>query len=383
MNRLCCFALFTAALTYGQEAPNRTTFEEYPAIVLSNDKLEATVLTQGTSIVNLVLRDDAAKLSPLWNPQRMARERKQQGWKTPGFGHFVCVDGFGPSSPEEQKAGLGMHGEAHQQNYEIVRYGKQGGVLAVTFAAKLPLVEERFQRTIRMVDGEPVLYVESELESLLAFDRPVNWAEHATIGAPFLEPGKTVVDLPAKQSRTRWYGGGGGLPHRLASFADFEWPGAPGVDGKVVDLRLTPAPPNSGDHAAMLLDTNRKRVFVTMLHPEKHLLLGYIFNREEYPWVQNWENYQPDGQLARGLEFGTQPYDVPRRQAIDTHEMFGMPAYRWLPAKSKIGSRFVMFYAHAPEGMTKVDDVRFEAGKIAVEDRTAGKRLEIPASLGL
>ena len=46
-----------------------------------------------------------------------------------------------------------------------------------------------------MVDGENIVYVESRLENLLGFDRPVNWAEHATIGSPFLESGATVVDV--------------------------------------------------------------------------------------------------------------------------------------------------------------------------------------------
>jgi hypothetical protein len=367
------------------QTPPKTTFESYPTLVVSNDKLEATVLTTGTSIVNLVLKDDPAALSPLWNPQRMARERKKEAgaWKTPGFGHFVCVDGFGPSSREEQAAGMPMHGEAHQQNYEIVRYAKEGNSLTLTLAAKLPVAQENFRRTIRLIDGENVVYVESELESLLGFDRPVNWAEHATMGAPFLEPGQTVVDLPAGPSKTRWYSGGGDLPHRLVSFQEFQWPNAPTIDGKTVDVRGTPNPPNSGDHTTTLVDRGRRLAFITMLHPGKRLLLGYVFNREEYPWVQNWEYYPPDGQLARGLEFGTQPYDVPRRQAIDTHEMFGAPTYRWLPAKGKIGTRFLMFYVHTPDGMTKIDDVRLENGKITVEDRTAAKRLEIPASLGL
>ena len=63
--------------------------------------------------------------------------------------------------------------------------------------------------------------------------------------------------------------------------------------------------------------------------------------------------------------------------------MFDMPVSRWLPAKSKITSRFLFFYVTTPEGMTKVDDVRLEDGKIVVEDRGAGKRIVLAASLPL
>jgi hypothetical protein len=58
---------------------------------------------------------------------------------------------------------------------------------------------------LRMVDGENVVYVESQLENLMGFDRPINWGEHATIGSPLLEPGVTVVDLSGGRSETTDY----------------------------------------------------------------------------------------------------------------------------------------------------------------------------------
>jgi hypothetical protein len=60
--------------------------------------------------------------------------------------------------------------------------------------------------------------------------------------------------------------------------------------------------------------------------------------------------YPPTRKMARGLEFGTQPFDVPRREVITAGPMFGTPKYRWLPAKSKIKTRFLLFYAPVPEG---------------------------------
>ena len=68
-----------------------------------------------------------------------------------------------------------------------------------------------------------------------------------------------------------------------------------------------------------MMDSSRKLVFVTALHPGKRLLLGYLFKPQEYPWTQNWEYYPPTKKLARGLEFSTQPFDVPRREVV--HQM--------------------------------------------------------------
>ena len=105
------------------------------------------------------------------------------------------------------------------------------------------------------------------------------------------------------------------------------------------------------------MDPARKLVFVTALHPGKRLLLGYLFKPQEYAWTQSWEYYPPNKKLARGLEFSTQPFDVPRREVVQLNSMFGTPVFRWLPARTKIESRFLMFYAHTPEGFNKVDDV--------------------------
>src|SRR5439155_7024772 len=151
-------------------------------------------------------------------------------------------DGFGPVSREELAAGLSRHGEAHLQVFEQRVAAKEGKSAVLTMAATLPIVQEIFTRTYRMVDGESVIYVESQLENLLGFDRPVNWAEHATIGSPFLESGVTVVDISGSRSQTR------PVPEantrRLDGGKDFTWPMAPALDGKTVDLRAAPFDPH-------------------------------------------------------------------------------------------------------------------------------------------
>jgi hypothetical protein len=158
---------------------------------------------------------------------------------------------------------------------------------------------------------------------------------------------------------------------------------APGLDGQSVDLRQTPENPHYLDHATTLLDPTRDLEWVTALNPKRQLILGYVFRRSEYPWLQYWGNYPPTGKMARGLEFSTQPYDVPRREVISAGSMFNTPMFRWLPAKSKIRTKFLLFYARVPEGFGKVDDVRLENHQIVIEDRSAHKQVTLAATLGL
>ena len=52
----------------------KAVFEQRPAVTIANGKLELTINERGGAFVNLVLLDDAERLSPLWNPVRHARE---------------------------------------------------------------------------------------------------------------------------------------------------------------------------------------------------------------------------------------------------------------------------------------------------------------------
>lgn len=381
------FSVVLLSLTLGIPGESSTlrslrpvVFEGRSGFGLANDKLEVVILIRGGSLASLVLRDDPEQLNPLWNPVRMAREAGQQPPAHPHFGHFVCVDGFGPGSVEEQAAGLPYHGEARTQRWKLRFARKQGDTLTLQFSTLLPRVLQRFTRTFRLVDGENVIYIESELENLLAFDRPICWAEHVTIASPFLESGKTRVDLSARRCQTRAY-----LPEeeapppRLASGREFIWPLAPGVDGKLIDLRMAAAS-LSMDHATCVMDRVGRYAFVTALHVEKRLVLGYIFRPEDYPWLQDWQDYSTPGQSVRGLEFATQPFDMSRREAVRMGALFDVPTYRWLPARSKIRTSFLLFYARVPEGFRRVDDVWLGEGQIVLQDREAGKRVVLAAS---
>ena len=365
------------ALTIAQE---RATWEERPALLLSNDKLELTVIPEGGGMVQLTLAGDPEKINPLWNPYLIARDA---GLNRPmGFarGHFVCLDGFGPASAEERAAGLINHGEAYTLPWELAAYQKQSGTVTAAFSVTLPLAQERFTRTFRLIDGENIVWVDSELENLMALDRPVFWGEHATVSAPFLEPGKVVVDMPVQRAKTKAHQMQPNPTRQLQSYVDFKWPMAPTLDGKMFDVRSAPMKANTTDHTTSLLDPSRRLAFATALHLEKRLMIGWVFRREEFPWLQTWLSYPGTNRMTRGLEFATQPFDLPRADVLRGGPLFDTPVYRLLPAKSKIPSSFLMFYTRVPDGFQKVDDVRLEGGKLIIEDRTRRQTVTLAAS---
>ena len=401
------------------QSTQETTFAGQPATLLSNDKLQVTIMTQGGAIASVVLADDAKKQNPMWSG----------GAARPGstftgiLGHFVAVDGFGQPSAEERAAGLPQHGEAHTIKMEVTS-SKDEGSTALSLTGKLPIVQENFTRTFHIVPGENVVYVDSVLENLLGFDRPANWAEHATVQAPFVKPGVASVWVSGTRSQTRPTtispmvpplpgspapipspqggqgtqgqgqarggqggpgGGGGGRsgPPRLANGVDFTYPMAPTPDGKQIDMTTFPDNPPQGDHIATLFDPTRTLEWVAIVNTEQGMIYGYLLRRQDYPWIQMWGQYPSLDGLVKGMEFSTQPYDINKSTVVDAGPMFGTPTYRWLRAKGKLETHFLFYYAPLPAGFKKIDDVRLENKQIIIEDRTNHKILTLAASRGL
>ena len=374
--------LICLCLTITAFAQQTGVFEERPALILANDKFELTVVTEGGAMAQIVLAADKEKINPLWNPYWIARQAGQNRPTNFYRGHFVCIDGFGPASAEERAAGLPMHGEAYMLPWQLQSHQKQGATTSTAFSVTLPIAQETFRRTYHVVDGENIVWVDSSVTSLLGFDRPVFWGEHATVGAPFLEPGKVAVDMPAFKAKTKAYPAPT-TTRQLQSYVDFTWPMAPTTDGQRFDVRTAPMRPGTNDHTTTLLDPARRLAFVTALHLEKRLLIGWVFRREEFPWVQTWLSYPGPNRMARGLEFSTQPFDLTRADVLKHGPLFDSPVLRILPAKSTITSSFLMFYTPVPDGFLKVDDVQLTGGKLVIEDRANRKTIVLAASRSL
>lgn len=336
---------------------------EAKPLVLANDKLELTLSTAGAKIARLTLKD-GDPLSPI-----------------AGIGHFLALDGFGAPSEEEAALGMPFHGEANRSQFEVVANGPSTPAQLATLRARFPLAQETLTRTAELAEGENVVYVTSQLESHLTVDRPVSWAEHATIGPPFLEKGKVVVDMPATNCRVRPYKPGPIAGH-LVYDKDFKWPMAPATDGGQVDIRLIPADHNWLDLASCQMDPARRLAFVSALHLEKHLVYGYVFRRADYPWLMSWMNFTGDNRAARGMEFSSQPFDISHRDTVAMSPLFGTPTYRWLPAKGRIETRFLIFYTRVPDDFTGIDNVTLEDGKLTIIDRSS-KRIVLKASKDL
>ncbi|MEP6533876.1 MAG: hypothetical protein ABJF23_01060, partial [Bryobacteraceae bacterium] len=85
---------------------------------------------------------------------------------------------------------------------------------------------------------------------------------------------------------------------------------------------------------------------------------------EGNPWIADWqENHRNSfipwsgGVVARGIEFGTSPFDEGLHKSVERGSLFDTPSYRWIGAGRKIKTEFTIFLAEIPQGFPGVKDV--------------------------
>ncbi len=91
------------------------------------------------------------------------------------------------------------------------------------------------------------------------------------------------------------------------------------------------------------MDAAREDAFFVAFSPKMRLAFGYVWKREDFPWLGIWEEnhsrrHAPwnGATLSRGMEFGASPMPESRREMIDRGRLFDVPTYRWIPAKSRV-----------------------------------------------
>jgi hypothetical protein len=175
--------------------------------------------------------------------------------------------------------------------------------------------------------------IKETVENLGAWDRPIAWTQHVTLGPPFLERGRTRFDANMLESRT--FEGVFGDQFPLG--ADFVWPMAPLVDGGYYDLRVYTKHDVSAGFTTHLVDADDE--FGYFVATSKGVGFAYRWKREDFPWLGIWEEncarQSPpwNGKaITRGMEFGASPMPESRQQMIERKAMFDVPAYKWLPA---------------------------------------------------
>lgn len=335
------------------------------SLVLRGDQAQVTMDLAGGSIGEFRLKD--RELNPLnWAAPREG----EQGVR--GFGHFLCLDRWGPPSDAEGRNGMPYHGEApnvHWQSQREVR--TEAGFVTASASARLPLAGLSVKRTLRLSTTQAYCVVREEVHNDNPLGRVFNWVQHPTIGRPFLDE-TTLVDCNGR----RGFAQGGAMPNpeEPSSY----WPQILDRDGQSVNLRrlTSNAHPNVVSFAV-----EGEWGWITAATPGQGLLIGYIWRTRDYPWVSVWRDVQQGRPSARGLEFGTtglhQPFPILTRKGT----IFERPLFEYLDAGESRTKSFGMFLCPLPADFSGVASLEVLGTRLVLHerDRDASRDLRVDA----
>ena len=352
-------------------------FQGRRAWVVENGRLEVTLLRGGGHIAAIrLLTGDlptgnlGTSISPLYVP---ATDR--------GYvGHLVCFPSFGPPSPDERQAGLTGHGEAQTVEWrEMAPPTVSSDGVTFSYGAELPKTQYRIARTITLRTGEAVIDVAETIENLVDYDRPYNWNQHATFGAPFVTPGRLFLDMSAgagvtdreRTANGQWIGD-----------REIVWPSASRADGATISLREFHASPGgqAGGQVYTAFRASGETAWFTLFNPDQRLLVGYVFAAADHPWIIDWQNRpradSPAG-TARGIEFGTSPFDEGLRRSVERGQLLGTPSYRWIGGRGRASTRYTIFLTEVASTFAGVEAVDVSPGGLGLRERGTGRSVTI------
>lgn len=373
-----------------------------PAYTLANGKVRISALRGGGHLVDLRLlsADPQLALSPFYVPHYPTidphtydparhgdRYAPQENARlTAGYmGHLLCFPTFGPPTPAEIAQGFTFHGEAVAVEWSQ-HQPPQLSTDAITlyYGAELTAVQYRVERAVTLRANETVVQVEEWIENLAPFDRPFNRDQHPTFGPPFVEPGKTMLDMPGTKGLIMpGRDAGGALP----SNGEVMWPYVTRPDGVQMDLRPAQSMPASTTYYPILLDQSRPMSYFTMYNVDYPLLVGYLFPTADNPWIVDWQENKSslgvpaNGQMiARGIEFGTSPFDEGLRKSVERGSLFGVPTYQWIGGRQRLKTTYTIFLTEIPRGFQGVQDIQTVPGQIIITERQTGRQLTLASA---
>lgn len=280
----------------------------------------------------------------------------------PAFmGHFLCFDRWGPPSAAEKANGFRHHGEVNTESWELLTAPQIiDGRSTSSMMCKLPMAGLQLTRKMELSADEPVFFVTEDIRNLNRNGRMFNIVQHVSIAPPFLDK-STLFDNNTLQ----------GFEDREDGSLDqdetiLKWPEV-NHNGEKVNLRQF-----EGEWprvSSFVYNQNDKYGWVTACNPGKKLMLGYIWETEDYPWINFWRSMENGVPMAFGMEFGTTGLHEPFPVVAKKGKIFDRNIYAFIDANEVISKSFTAFLAKIPEDYKGVEKIEISNSLIIIKEK--------------
>ena len=333
---------------------------------LQNEKSAVSVDLNGGAITGFQwLGKDVNPLNFRFEQQQMPANN-QGGFRFQG--HFLCLGRWGEPSAGEAKAGVPNHGQFANIPWEL---GSSNNDLTLAMSAIAPLEGLQVERFLRLDPTQAVFGVKEKVSNINPLGRIYNVVQHPTLSAPFLHP-KTLVNC----------GGSTGFKQSLTGNIDIqstEWPWARSKNESIYSLENPQVMENSV--YSFIGNPKSQLGWITAYSPIHELLLGYLWKREDYPWIHLWQHWEGEKLKYRGIEFGTAGIHKPFGEYIHSFpELFGEKTFDFLDAGATIERKYLSFLLDVEGPYKGVENIELDNGKIIIHEKDAYPSLQIDTS---
>lgn len=322
-------------------------------IVLKNGKVSLVQHKNGGAFTKFQLNNNAVNPLEWVLPIQNQPEVNRNGFDFEG--HFICLGTWGLPTENEQKAGIRLYGEPTAQIWKLDSLKSdpnQNQICHTSFKSKIEGLS--LKREVTLYKNEPLVRVIESLTNDLPIGRPYNFLQHATFGGQFVSE-NLVIHTNAGMG---FYQKGNFLRDSYENLeaTAFSWPiGRLAQDS--IDLRKTGEIPSTF-LTSHVFDKNTQLGWAASSNKIEKILVGYVWDTKEYPWLNIWHQYK-DGKVAgRALEFATCGAGLSFEKLMTgDYLFFKTPSFEFIDAKETITKTYYMFTLPISEEFEEVKDI--------------------------
>lgn len=326
-------------------------------IKLENDKVLLRVNSSGGSYSDFHLKE-----LPL-NPINWKINDPEQ---PPFMGHFLCFDRWGPPSDGEKLNGFRHHGEVNTEDWKLLDENQiKDNLTECKMMCTLPMGGLELKRTIKLSEDEPVFFVTEEITNLNKYGRMFNIVQHVTIAPPFLD-NNTLIDNNTEKGFENKEDGSFNQEETV-----LKWPEVIHNNEKISLRQFQDEWPRV---SSFMFNQDEKFGWVTAANPGEKLMLGYIWDIKDYPWINFWRHRENAVPMAFGIEFGTTGLHEPFPIVAKKGKIFGCNLYDFIDANETIRKSFIAFLTKIPDDYKGVDKIEISESFFTVKEKNKNSR---------
>ena len=332
-------------------------------IQLQNKTSLLEVDLHGGAITDFYLKENP--VNPL--SFRFSKEQMPENNKAGAVyqGHFICAGRWGEPSAGEIKAGIPNHGEPANIDWNMVEHNDA----ALTMETTASLEGLHVLRNITMHDANAIFHVTETITNTNSLGRLYNVVQHPTIAAPFLNE-TTVINCNAST----------GFDYHHANKPEEKkqtWHQA--IDANNNSFNLQNPQQEYNSVFSFIVNSNDEYGWITAYSPSHKLVLGYIWARKDYPWINLWQHFENGSIKYRGLEFGTTGLHMPFKNIIEnnTFKVFNESTVAYIDAGESVTKEYACFLFPVEAGFRSIDRIEIHNEIITAMETGSEKQIEI------